>query len=266
MTLRGTLSACTRRSRAWSTRSLTAALTGTGYALASSTAPSVALGHTRLAIIDLSDAGSQPMTLTTDNGNTLHITFNGEIYNHADVRRQLDPNGWRSHSDTEVIVRAYARWGPGCLSRLRGMFAFAIWDSHRQELFLARDRLGIKPLYYATTQPGQFTFASEVRALLASGRVARRLDVDGLLGYLTYQSPRLEPASSRACACCRPGVGCASPPTDELRSSATGISSTHLLARRRRRPAARRRLIFCANRSLCIWSATYPWASSSPAV
>ncbi len=162
---------------------------GHGLRVASSTAPSVALGHTRLAIIDLSDAGSQPMTLTTDNGNTLHITFNGEIYNHADVRRQLDPNGWRSHSDTEVIVRAYARWGPGCLSRLRGMFAFAIWDSHRQELFLARDRLGIKPLYYATTQPGQFTFASEVRALLASGRVARRLDVDGLLGYLTYQSP-----------------------------------------------------------------------------
>jgi asparagine synthase (glutamine-hydrolysing) len=154
----------------------------------SSATPTVALGHTRLAIIDLSEAGSQPMTLTTADGNTLHITFNGEIYNHADIRRQLDLGGWHSKSDTEVILRAYARWGADCLHRLRGMFAFALWDSRREELFLARDRLGIKPLYY-TRDGGQLTFASEVRALLASGRVARRLDPNGVLGYLTYQSP-----------------------------------------------------------------------------
>jgi asparagine synthase (glutamine-hydrolysing) len=161
---------------------------GHGTRVVSDASPTVALGHTRLAIIDLSDAGSQPMTLTTHDGNTLYITYNGEIYNHADIRNRLDPGGWRSHSDTEVILRAYARWGTDCVHQLRGMFAFAIWDSRRQELFLARDRLGIKPLYYAA-EGGQLTFASEVRALLASGRVARRLDPDGLLGYLTYQSP-----------------------------------------------------------------------------
>ena len=121
--------------------------------------------------------------------NTLHITFNGEIYNFAEVRAELGADGWRSHSDTEVILRAYARWGADCLQRLRGMFAFAIWDSRRRELFLARDRLGIKPLYYSSSKSGDFTFGSEVRALLASNRVPRQLDADGLLGYLTYQSP-----------------------------------------------------------------------------
>jgi asparagine synthase (glutamine-hydrolysing) len=161
---------------------------GRGTRLVSHAAPVVALGHTRLAIIDLSEAGSQPMSLTVDDG-ALHVTFNGEIYNHAEIRRELGPDGWHSHSDTEVILRAYARWGADCVQRFRGMFALAIWDSRRQELFLARDRLGIKPLYYSNKEAdGSFTFASEVRALLASGRVARRLDPDGLLGYLTYQS------------------------------------------------------------------------------
>jgi asparagine synthase (glutamine-hydrolysing) len=160
---------------------------GSGTRIVSDAAPVVGLGHTRLAIIDLSEAGSQPMTVAMEDGG-LHITYNGEIYNHAEVRRELGPDGWRSHSDTEVILRAYARWGADCLARLRGMFAFAIWDSRRQELFMARDRLGIKPLYYSRSTDGGFTFASEVRALLASRRVARRLDADGLLGYLTYQS------------------------------------------------------------------------------
>ncbi len=161
---------------------------GSGLQVVSEAAPVVALGHTRLAIIDLSEAGRQPMCLRTPD-NTLHVTFNGEIYNHAEIRRELGPDDWHSHSDTEVILRAYARWGTDCLQHFRGMFAFALWDSRRQELFLARDRLGIKPLYYSSTPAaGRFTFASEVRALLASGRVARRLDPDGLLGYLTYQS------------------------------------------------------------------------------
>jgi asparagine synthase (glutamine-hydrolysing) len=147
--------------------------------------PTVGLGHTRLAILDLSDAGSQPMATPEQ---TLHITYNGEIYNFAEIRAALGAEGWRSQSDTEVILRAYARWGANCLRHLRGMFAFAIWDSQRQELFLARDRLGIKPLYYHRTAAGGFTFASEVRALLASERVPRQLNADGLLGYLTYQS------------------------------------------------------------------------------
>jgi asparagine synthase (glutamine-hydrolysing) len=146
----------------------------------------VVLGHTRLAIIDLSTAGRQPMT--SPDGQ-LTITFNGEIYNFKQLRDQLGAEGWRSRSDTEVILRAYARWGADCVHRLRGMFAFAVWDASRQQLFLARDRVGIKPLYYsAQTSTGPFLFASEVRALLASGLVPPRIDPLGLADYLAYQS------------------------------------------------------------------------------
>lgn len=146
----------------------------------------VVLGHTRLAILDLSAAGQQPMTSSEGD---LHITFNGEIYNFEQLRHELGPDGWRSHSDTEVILRAYARWGTACVHHLRGMFAFALWDGRRQELFLARDRLGIKPLYYyAPAARGHLVFASEVRALIASGLVPRQLDRVGLSQYLAYQS------------------------------------------------------------------------------
>jgi asparagine synthase (glutamine-hydrolysing) len=146
----------------------------------------LALGHTRLAIIDLSPAGHQPMQ-DPRTGNW--ITFNGEIYNFREVRERLDsnPDAWRSESDTEVILRAYERWGKDCLEHLRGMFAFALWDHERQELFIARDRLGIKPLYYFNA-PGLFLFASEVRALLASELVPRKLDSVALWEYLGYQS------------------------------------------------------------------------------
>jgi asparagine synthase (glutamine-hydrolysing) len=146
----------------------------------------VALGHTRLSILDLSPAGHQPMP-DPRTGNW--ITFNGEIYNFREVRQELDanPDAWHSESDTEVILRAYERWGKDCLHHLRGMFAFALWDKARQELFIARDRLGIKPLYYFKG-PGAFLFASEVRALLASELVPRRLDAVALWEYLGYQS------------------------------------------------------------------------------
>jgi asparagine synthase (glutamine-hydrolysing) len=116
------------------------------------------------------------------------VTFNGEIYNFRSLRRMLADSEWRSQSDTEVILNAYAAWGRECVERLRGMFAFALWDAHRRELFLARDRLGIKPLYYATLPGGVFAFASEVRALLASGRIPRCIDQAGVWEYLTYQS------------------------------------------------------------------------------
>jgi asparagine synthase (glutamine-hydrolysing) len=117
------------------------------------------------------------------------ITFNGEIYNYREVRKQLDEDAgsWRSESDTEVILRAYERWGKDCLQRLRGMFAFALWDNERQELFIARDRLGIKPLYYYQA-PGLFLFGSEVRSVLASDLVPRKLDAVALWEYLGYQS------------------------------------------------------------------------------
>ena len=145
-------------------------------------------GHTRLAIIDLSPDGHQPMR-DPETGNW--ITYNGEIYNFRDVLAELgadDPglSPW-SRSDTEVILRAYRRWGRECVHRLRGMFAFALWDARKQELFLARDHLGIKPLYYYA-DARVFVFASEVRALLESGLVPRRLDRTGLWGYLAYQS------------------------------------------------------------------------------
>jgi asparagine synthase (glutamine-hydrolysing) len=152
---------------------------------------SVALGHARLAILDPSPAGRQPMA-NPDTGDWL--THNGEIYNYRQLRDALPARGesencgaWRSGTDTEVILRAYARWGPASLDRLRGMFAFGLWDAKRRRLFLARDRLGIKPLYYCSGE-GWFLFASEVRALLASGLVHRRLDPVALEQYLAYQS------------------------------------------------------------------------------
>lgn len=143
----------------------------------------LALGHTRLAILDLSPAGQQPMSSEASGS---WIVFNGEIYNFRDLRQELGSN-WRSTSDTEVILRAYERWGRNCLDHLRGMFAFAIWDGERRELFLARDRLGIKPLYVYRGTPGTLLFGSEVRSLLASGLVPRQLDPAALDQYLTYQ-------------------------------------------------------------------------------
>lgn len=140
------------------------------------------LVHARLAILDLSEAGRQPMS-TPDGRYTM--TFNGEVYNFAEVRRELEAAGERftSTGDTEVLLRAYARWGAACIPRFRGMFALAIWDEIEGTLFLARDRLGIKPLYHRVTHEG-IAFASEVRALLASGTAERKLSTEGLRGYL----------------------------------------------------------------------------------
>jgi asparagine synthase (glutamine-hydrolysing) len=146
----------------------------------------VVLGHTRLSIIDLSPGGKQPMS---DPTRQTCVTFNGEIYNYRALRDELTGSvPWQSTSDTEVLLRAFARWGRTSLQHLRGMFALAIWDAERRELFLARDRLGIKPLYYASLDDGGFVFGSEVRALLASGVVRRQLDHVSVRQYLTYQS------------------------------------------------------------------------------
>jgi asparagine synthase (glutamine-hydrolysing) len=121
------------------------------------------LGSTRLAIVDLSPTGAQPMT-DPATGNV--VAVDGEIYNHRALREQLAPNvDWRGTSDTETLLQGYARWGHGVLDRLKGMFAFAIYDAARNELFLARDRLGIKPLYYTTDAEG-FRAASEVKMLV----------------------------------------------------------------------------------------------------
>ncbi|HMA40290.1 MAG TPA: asparagine synthase (glutamine-hydrolyzing) [Gemmatimonadales bacterium] len=145
----------------------------------------VGLGHRRLAVIDVSPAGRQPMV---DPHSRVCITFNGEIYNYRELRRELCASGgcFRSSSDTEVILRAYLRWGDECLSRLRGMFAFALWDSQRQSLLLARDRCGEKPLFYWIDDLGTIQFASELKALMANPAVPRILDLDALEHYLAY--------------------------------------------------------------------------------
>ncbi|PYV28864.1 MAG: asparagine synthase (glutamine-hydrolyzing) [Acidobacteria bacterium] len=143
----------------------------------------VTLGHRRLSVIDL-ETGSQPMT-TADGRYT--IAFNGEIYNFQELRKELESHGvrFRTKSDTEALLHAYARWGKSSLTKLVGMFAFALWDSKDRRLLLARDRLGLKPLYYAEVG-GSFLFASEIKALLAHPEVERELDPVALDDYLTY--------------------------------------------------------------------------------
>jgi asparagine synthase (glutamine-hydrolysing) len=148
--------------------------------------PLVTFGHTRLSIIDLSTRANQPMTLAR---RPLWLTYNGEIYNFAELRRALEASGrvFESASDSEVLLQGYDQWGAGVVDRLRGMFAFALWDETRRELLVGRDRLGIKPLYFYRDDRC-LLFASEIRALLASGLVERRLDPIALDQYLTYQS------------------------------------------------------------------------------
>jgi asparagine synthase (glutamine-hydrolysing) len=148
----------------------------------------VSLAHRRLSIIDLSDHGAQPMT---DPQTGVTITFNGEIYNFQDLRRALQQDGYafQSACDTEVLLAAYLAWGKACVNRLRGMFAFVIWDPRSQTAVCARDRLGIKPLYYSIVEREgrrRFVFASELRALLESGMVPRRMDPDGLASYVWH--------------------------------------------------------------------------------
>jgi len=146
----------------------------------------VGLGNRRLAILDLSTLGRQPMH---DPATRNWIVYNGEIYNFRDVRKELEKEGIRlsSHTDTEVVLKSYAHWGTQCLDKFRGMFAFAIWDTRKRRLFLARDPMGIKPLYYAEAGP-YFLFASEVRTLLGTGLVCQRISQAGLLNYLTFGS------------------------------------------------------------------------------
>jgi asparagine synthase (glutamine-hydrolysing) len=142
----------------------------------------VGLGHRRLAIIDLSPAGKQPMA---NEDRTLWVTLNGEIYNFVEMRQQLEKKGHRflSATDTEVVLHAYEEWGVECLKRLNGMFAFGLWDGKKQRLWLARDRLGVKPLFYCHL-PQCLLFGSEIKALLTDSRVERTIDYEALAYYL----------------------------------------------------------------------------------
>ena len=144
----------------------------------------VAMGHRRLSIIDLSTGANQPFQ---DESGRFTLIFNGEIYNYLDVKPMLSGYNFKTSSDTEVILAAYLKWGTDCLRHLNGMFALAIWDKTEQKLFIARDRLGIKPLYYHLDNQ-RFTFASEIRSVLKSGFVKKELDKNLLRDYLVFQS------------------------------------------------------------------------------
>jgi asparagine synthase (glutamine-hydrolysing) len=148
------------------------------------TAPGVGLGHLRLSIIDL-HGGAQPM-LTEDE--SLAVVFNGEIYNFAEVRVELEAKGhvFRTHSDTEVILHGYRQWGEACVERFHGMFAFALFDARAQALWLARDRLGVKPLHYASLPDGSIIFASELKGLLAHPLLRRAPDLTAVEDYMAY--------------------------------------------------------------------------------
>ena len=144
----------------------------------------IALGHRRLSIIDLSTTANQPLY---DASGRYVLTFNGEIYNFLEVKKQLADYPFKTNSDSEVILAAFIKWGPACLKQLAGMYVFVIWDAEKRELFIARDRMGVKPLYYYVNNE-YFLFASEVRALLASGIVPAKLDHSSIDDFLEFQS------------------------------------------------------------------------------
>src|SRR5213594_719238 len=146
------------------------------------------LGFRRLAIIDLSERAMQPMS---NEDGTLWVVFNGEIYNHAEIRAELESRGghrWKTdHSDTEVILHSFEQWGIDCVHKFRGMFAIALWDAKKRQLWLIRDRIGVKPLYYSIHH-GRLTFASEIKALLEDDEQQRAVNEEALYYYLSFNA------------------------------------------------------------------------------
>ncbi len=149
----------------------------------------VGLGHRRLSILDLSDAAAQPMGCDDA---PVRLVYNGEIYNHAEIRRRLEATGRHrfrtDHSDTETLLRAYLEWGRDCVHEFRGMFAFALWDGRSGALWLVRDRVGVKPLYYSRHN-GRLAFASEIKALLTDPAQPRRIDEEAMFYYFSFLAP-----------------------------------------------------------------------------
>ena len=226
----------------------------------------VGFGHRRLSIIDLSDAGAQPMASADG---MLVVTFNGEIYNYRELRRSLEGKGrvFRSQSDTEVLLHLYAEKGEAMVHELRGMFAFAIWDAEEKRLFLARDPYGIKPLYYAN-DGWTLRFASQVKALLAGGKVSRDPEPAGQVGFYlwgsvpepftTYRQIRALPAG---CTAVVDRIGVHAPKRYHsiaavyCRSRSTKCRRVSL-----RRQSGRRSARLCSTACEPIWSPTCPSA------
>lgn len=144
----------------------------------------VVLGHRRLSIFDTSSAGNQPFYSFDKN---IVVVFNGAIYNFTELKKELSDYPFQTNADTEIIPAAYKKWGIRCVERFNGMFAFALWDKVEKKMFIVRDRMGIKPLYYAIKNDS-FLFSSEIRSLLSSDLIPRKLDRDGLVDYLRYQT------------------------------------------------------------------------------
>ncbi len=149
------------------------------------TFPGFSLGNARLSILDLSTRGNQPMSAR--NGK-LWIVYNGEVYNFPEIKKELTARGYKfnSHTDTEVVLKSYEEYGPGCLEKFNGMFAFAIWDEEKKELFLARDRIGIKPLYYYF-KDGKLIFGSEIKSILEADCVRKEVNLQSMYYYLGYE-------------------------------------------------------------------------------
>jgi asparagine synthase (glutamine-hydrolysing) len=217
--------------------------------------PGVGLGHRRLSIIDL-EGGKQPLY---NEDHTVVVTYNGEIFNFMEIEAQLVQRGhvFRTRSDTEVIVHAWEEWGVECLKRFNGMFAFALWDQRAKTLFIARDRLGVKPLYYAELADGRLLFASELKALLLHPQLPRRIDPQAVEEYFAFgyvPDPRtiyrdvkkLEPG---AYICAQRGAGRVRPvrywdvPLMGERSSATAREQYEPELRERLKEAVRKRLV-----------------------
>jgi len=149
-------------------------------------APQVALGHRRLSVIDI-EGGRQPMSVDAEGRTVAVMTYSGEVYNYRELRAELASRGhrFRTESDTEVVLHAYLQWGEDFAERLNGMYAFALWDTDREQLLLVRDRMGIKPLYYAETEHG-LLFGSEPKAIFANPLVEPVVDTDGLREILAF--------------------------------------------------------------------------------
>ena len=161
--------------------------------------PGIGFGHRRLSVIAVA-TGQQPMF---NEDGSVAVIFNGEIYNFQELIPELTALGhvFRSPSDTEVIVHAWEAWGEDCVKRFRGMFAFALWDRNRETLFLARDRLGVKPMYYAMLPDGKLIFGSELKSLVAHGGFSRELDPHAVEEYFVPVFPRRRPRRGNTGTC-----------------------------------------------------------------